>query len=240
MIKHIVIAMLTVTTSVFAQKTVEISYDFNLNFGEYRVYSSTLFVSPGESLFMWGTPHIQTVEDTDTEFSINMSEKDSIGNYNYIDMVADTLYSRQMTFNTGVVIVREIVPKIAWKILEEVKNIGPLSCQKAEASFRGRTYTAWFAREIPIRSGPWKLQGLPGLIVMAYDDTGEVRFVFKSLTQTDEFVKPNFPDIPVFTLEEYKVNTTSGAKDLLRQLSSKMPREMSITLSKPLSLEYFD
>lgn len=42
-------------------------------------------------------------------------------------------------------------------------------CQLAKANFKGRTWYAWFAEDIPVSEGPWKLYGLPGLILRAYD-----------------------------------------------------------------------
>lgn len=38
-------------------------------------------------------------------------------------------------------------------------------CQKAVCHYRGHCWTAWFAMDIPITDGPWKLCGLPGLIM---------------------------------------------------------------------------
>ncbi len=43
-------------------------------------------------------------------------------------------------------------------------------CHKAETTFRGRSYTAWFTIDIPINEGPWKLYGLPGLILKLEDN----------------------------------------------------------------------
>lgn len=43
------------------------------------------------------------------------------------------------------------------------------SCQKATCHFAGRNYIAWYTLQIPISEGPYKFQGLPGLIVRISD-----------------------------------------------------------------------
>lgn len=63
-----------------------------------------------------------------------------------------------------------------WNVGSETKVIEGYTCYKAEAYYRGRTWTAWFTPQIPVPFGPWKLLGLPGLILQAYDATGEVSF----------------------------------------------------------------
>lgn len=61
--------------------------------------------------------------------------------------------------------------KISWKILPVNEMFGNFRCQKAETTFAGRTWTAWFTTEIPIPDGPYKFSGLPGLIVKMEDNT---------------------------------------------------------------------
>ena len=67
------------------------------------------------------------------------------------------------------VLYKEVVPKQNWIILNETKQIAGYKCQKATCRFRGRDYVAWFTREIPVSAGPWKFNGLPGLIVKIHD-----------------------------------------------------------------------
>ncbi|MDO4163383.1 MAG: GLPGLI family protein [Bacteroides sp.] len=56
-----------------------------------------------------------------------------------------------------------------WQILSETKEVMGYSCQLASCDFRGRKWYAWFSTDIPINEGPWKLFGLPGLVLEAYD-----------------------------------------------------------------------
>ena|SRR5690554_3241773 len=79
--------------------------------------------------------------------------------------------------------IRESMPAIDWEIGDEQKQIGDYTAQLAKGSFGGRDYQVWFVPEIPIPFGPWKLQGLPGLILEARDSKDDVVFTFKSLEQ---------------------------------------------------------
>ena len=60
----------------------------------------------------------------------------------------------------------------AWNMVEGSDSVCGYLCQKANGKFRGRTWTVLYAEDIPTTAGPWKLQGLPGLITYAADDEG--------------------------------------------------------------------
>lgn len=76
----------------------------------------------------------------------------------------------------------EPLTKIEWKIQPQKKKILSLECLMATTTFRGRNYTAWFAPAIPINAGPWKLNGLPGIILAANDDKNEISFTCTKVT----------------------------------------------------------
>lgn len=99
------------------------------------------------------------------------------------------------------VYVKEIAPRMNWKIEKETKKIGSFQCKKATTKFRGRSYTAWFTIDIAVPFGPWKLNGLPGLILEAYDTDKFVSWYFKSV------------EYPTKNKETVKyISTTKGAK----------------------------
>jgi len=72
------------------------------------------------------------------------------------------------------------VEKIAvpeWKInTDSTKMILGYTCRMATTVYKGRKWCAWYAEEIPIAQGPWKLGGLPGLILRAYDSQRQFSF----------------------------------------------------------------
>lgn len=71
-----------------------------------------------------------------------------------------------------------------WTICPEIDTIDGYRCNKARAEYGGRTWIAWYAPEIPVNAGPWKLCGLPGLILRATDDTESYVFSLRSLGPT--------------------------------------------------------
>lgn len=71
-----------------------------------------------------------------------------------------------------------------WEISDERKDIIGFVCTKATCEFRGRSWSVWFTTELPVSDGPWKFNGLPGLILKAEDDRGHYSFVCCGITNT--------------------------------------------------------
>lgn len=77
-----------------------------------------------------------------------------------------------------------------WQIeSDSTLNVWGYECLMAKTSWRGREWTVWFTPEIPLASGPWKLHGLPGLILKASDSTGQHCFTATGLHQTSSPIK---------------------------------------------------
>lgn len=73
--------------------------------------------------------------------------------------------------------------QIPWVHEKGAKTILGYDCVKASANFRGRHWTVWYTYHIPYTTGPWKLRGLPGLILEASDETGEYSYEAVSITK---------------------------------------------------------
>ena len=69
----------------------------------------------------------------------------------------------------------EPVPQFDWKYEDETREVMGYECRKATTRWRGRDWTAWYS-EIPVSAGPWKFNGLPGLILRLEDSKGEHMF----------------------------------------------------------------
>lgn len=81
-----------------------------------------------------------------------------------------------------------------WILDNEVRQIGVYIAKKSHIHLSGRNYTVWYTTEVPFPVGPFKFYGLPGLVLEAYDDTGDVRFELVS-------VKNGVPDLKKIFIE---------------------------------------
>ena len=88
-----------------------------------------------------------------------------------------------------------------WKITTDTATVSGYHCQKATTHFAGRDYEAWFTLEVPISEGPYKFNGLPGLIVKIEDTRHQYIFTLNSLQQ---LVNP----VPIYFPEREYIKTT--------------------------------
>lgn len=70
---------------------------------------------------------------------------------------------------------------IAWTMNDKMETICNYACKGAIGEFRGKEWDVMYAEDIPTPVGPWKLHGLPGLIMSATDSEGIHSFTLVEL-----------------------------------------------------------
>jgi GLPGLI family protein len=150
--------------------------------------------------------------------------KDMAYNNSYFkDIAAGRLYFLTLPSVTGKMFgVEEPLPAIDWAITTDTKDIGGMSCQKATGRFRGRDYEAWFTSQLPYSNGPWKLGGLPGLIVEAYDTKKEVVFKMTAFESGGQTTVELPTGIVKTTPKEYKQYTDALQRDREARMAGNM------------------
>lgn len=83
-------------------------------------------------------------------------------------------------------LIEEKTPNIKWQVTKDTASFSGVACKKAIANFEHKNWVAWFAPNLPFQAGPWKLKGLPGLIVEAYDEQKEIWFQFAGIENAKE------------------------------------------------------
>src|SRR5699024_6727753 len=83
-----------------------------------------------------------------------------------------------------------------WELQDDTMTIEGLLCQKAICEFGERTWVAWFSPDIAFSSGPYKFQGLPGLIVSVHDTQDHWKFKIREIERPEAgyVVSMNFFD----------------------------------------------
>lgn len=95
----------------------------------------------------------------------------------------------------------EPIARWDWEIRDSTKVILGYESIMAVTDYHGREWTAWFTPEIPARNGPWKLGGLPGLILEAEAEGGQYSFMATGIRQTSKQISP------VYLADEYEHTT---------------------------------
>lgn len=89
----------------------------------------------------------------------------------------------------------EPLAKVEWELADDTLTINELFCQRAVGKLYGKSWTVWYTEEIPSSAGPWKLRGLPGLIVKAEDKEGIHCFLlYETKNEVRDINSINHPD----------------------------------------------
>lgn len=96
-------------------------------------------------------------------------------------------------------------PKLDWRLVDDEKKILNWNVKKAELTYGGRNWIAWYAEDLPIPFGPYIFGGLPGLILEIYDKENNFRFEIKSIESKE---------VRIYKRTDKKITKTSKEKFL--------------------------
>lgn len=121
-----------------------------------------------------------------------------------------------------------------WEIVaDSTKTVLGYECIMAITDYHGRKWTAYFAPEIPVQNGPWKLDGLPGLILDAEAEGGQYSFIATGIQQTDKFIGPVYlaNDYETTTRKEYLKAERDFLDNPLGKINAKFAGHGTISVS---------
>lgn len=214
---------------------VRIDYDMILNFGTPITYAGKLHINDGAALFTYQGQKGEDIfheEDNGSEIGFSIYKSSSQVFFVKTEEVM-TSVSKAWGEQSEFYIIEEEIPAIEWVQVPEYKTIDGYECAKATCHFRGRDYVAWYSPEIPIRFGPYKFHGLPGLIFELSDSTEEVSFRLIKATRenhqvSDDEFNQKYPHI---SRKEYQEKTNKYFEDFKSKLTSRADRNFSVSVS---------
>lgn len=159
---------------------------------EYTIEKGKLYFDESQSLYQQKQNETKVVHriqnGVPSSTTVERSNRDKTGWVYFINKKDKIVLSRDSFYNkTSFVSIKEPAPNVSWKITTEKKNIGGYESIKATTDFAGRMWEAWYIPEIPISLGPWKLGGLPGLIIEARDSKLDFIYKLKELKLPADF-----------------------------------------------------
>lgn len=218
-----------------------VEYDVIFNTFSPRKTKAYLKITKDNTLYVESSDFKLLNAENENETIINSSQiLNPIIARVFVDRKNQTLKSMEgILYSSSIFNVVESIPIIHWDLSDkENKKIGKFNCSKAVGSFRGRKYTIWYAPEIPSNAGPWKLNGAPGIILEAYDESNTYLWRATKISdhsdKTDELVNlvkfereidlKSFVDLKYNQLEERKLAVKN-------KILSKMPRGTELKIN---------
>jgi len=123
----------------------------------------------------------------------------------------------------------ESLPNIHWTLIEESDTVCGYPCKKATGEYGGRTWTVWYTQDIPVTYGPWKLCGLPGLVLSAADDEGIHHFEAIVIRKgTTPITECNATNVISTTREKFIKGKNHFEENPMQNLPVEAVSEMSI------------
>ncbi|UUV20983.1 GLPGLI family protein [Paenimyroides aestuarii] len=147
----------------------------------------------------------------------------------FLDLTKKSI-SMYEDFARKIYMVDDVFPEISWQLIDEQKTINDIKVNKAIGTYRGNTWYVWYAPSIPYSFGPWKLNGLPGLILEAKDIAGNIVFNVEKIQYNvicNDCTPPG-NNLHKITLKEYLILQDNFTNNL----EADLPRGTTVSYTK--------
>lgn len=222
-----------------SQNNYQVKYKMTTLFDGLKNYDAKLTFSEQKSCFEYKLSIKDTAtierEDENGNIKLTIPNKNQQTIFiNYKDKKITELKSLKSEY-----LVEDTLSVPKWNITDEIKNVNNYQCQKATTFFKGREYEVWYAIEYPTIFGPWKLNGLPGLIILAQDKKSEVFFEATEIQKTEEKTCPIDNSIKNISKNDFDLLIKNRQKDLEERLKSMGDRnlKLDVKLGKAVDIE---
>ncbi len=233
-IKILLILLLIHTNYSYAQIEQQSEYKYKyyatINTHILEKYECDLVFNKNSSLFVWRKTGSTSLQITDNG-GYTRAEHLRDGNFEFLEKNKDTIICKDAISKKEVHFIQQKKPILNWKITNIKKTIGGYECIKAITSYKGREYTAWYSPSIPASYGPWKLFGLPGLILEAYDTKKEIFFSLKEIKKNFKPITVDIKKKEFISLKQFYQRMVDYPFETLKKIQSKAAKGSTIVIS---------
>ena len=233
--------ILSVKGTAQENKTTDLSLTYEvLQNGELKI--GHLFKTGTQSIFYYqnerasSSSEKQEVIDGETVYKATLRSGNKISGNIETNMVDRSMFSSENLYKNGTYsqyVVSEKMNDILWKLSAEEKKIGNYLCKKATTTYKGRNYTAWYTLQVPLLFGPWKLHGLPGMIVEAYDAENFISFKLTAIqVKKQSLVYTPLDRTSAIDCKALFLLKSNQANEIKKKIQTKLPRGASFQITK--------
>ncbi len=235
------------TAIAFSQKkAIIVTYNYSNDY-----YSNKEFLYASNANAVYVKPSInknfenEIIEDGNNNFTLPLSQIKTASISHFMNVSSDAILSYTVDLEFNRFLVDDKTFSIKWKVEpNENKKIAGYDCFKATTSFRGRKYIAFFTDKIPVRFGPFKFKGLPGLILEIYNTDTDIKHSWQatSIKTIDNYDHITFLPDPEkldgkkVTLKEFMEMDKKLNEEKDKRFNARQPSGVKVVSSKRINL----
>ncbi len=126
----------------------------------------------------------EEISNLRTRFSYSIYKNYPKGKITYADKIIPAFLKYEEDFNL-----------FNWQLSDQIDTINGYFAHCAFTNYGGRRWVAWYTLDIPLSDGPYKFHGLPGLILMLYDEQKHYSFRLNSIVRPIEAIAIEYLDV---------------------------------------------